>query len=47
MYSRGLRNKNEEHLVNLYESSNLEKHKPNSVKSELARTLFPVESTNR
>ena len=38
-YSKGLRNQNGEHLVNLYESDNLEKQVV--FPSKLTRTLFP------
>ena len=39
-YLSGLKNRNGEHLVNIYEANILEKY---VIPSELARTLFPVE----
>ena len=49
-YSKGFRNKNEKHPVNICESNNFEKqvilpHSLYGFNSELARTLFSVEST--
>ena len=49
----GTKESNKEHFVNLCESNNFESHTPssliplNATNSELARTLFPVESTKR
>ena len=46
-YSKGLRNQNGEHLVNLCESSNFETQVlVLYIYSELARTLFPFKSKN-
>ena len=46
-YSKWFWNQNGDYLLNLYESKNLEKHKSYLLyKYRLARTLFPVESTN-
>ena len=50
-YSKGLRNQNENDLVNLCESNNFETQvigtpSLNNYNGELARTLIPAESTN-
>ena len=45
-YLNLLKNQNGKHLVNLYESNNLKTQVIFPRGSELARTLFPFESTN-
>ena len=45
-YSRGLRNQNEEHLINLCESNILETQVIFPIKGQNFLSVFPVESTN-